>query len=214
MARFDNEINKDHTFVANLYVKHMAHEHSADWTYDTENHWKSCFCGNKSELAAHEFTDWSMVVDNSGTMQRTCGCGYVHEVEISSAMPAFRDATVSMHSSFAINFYVRSDSFVTGAYKDPYVVFEMLGDQTTVTEYTSKSDNYVFTFDDLAPDLMGETVKATLYATAKNGSKFAVTTQYSVAEYCYTALRAEDTNEELKKNIELNHIQTICQQLS
>lgn len=190
---------QEHYFAAQLYVQHLAHEYDESWSYDAQNHWKACFCGSKQEFYAHNFTPWIMDMDNSGMMHRSCACGFAEEIEVSGQMPAFQGISISLHNSFAINFYVKSESFVTGDYKNAYVVFEMLGKETTVTEYVMKNDCYVFTFDNLAPDLMGETVKATLYATAADGSVFTMSTEYSVAKYCYTVLGMEDTGAELRK---------------
>ena len=188
---------KDHYFPSHLYVKHMAHQPGGDWQYDAENHWKGCFCGKQSEVAAHEFTPWAMNL-NEGIMRRSCDCGYVQEVEVGGELPAFKEASASLHNTFALNFCVKTDAFVTGDYKNPYVVFSLLGEETTVTAYTSKNDTYIFAFEDIAPDLMNEIITATLYATAKDGSTFVLSTQYSVADYCYSVLRAEGTGAELK----------------
>ncbi len=189
---------QEHYFPAQLYVKHMAHEYAQSWSYDDQSHFKACFCGSRGEVTDHAFAAWTMDMDGSGIMYRSCDCGYKQEVEVSAEMPSFYGVSVSLHSSFALNFHVKTDSFVTGDYKDAYMVFEMNGKQTTVTKYTSENDSYVFTFDNLAPNMMNENATATLYATAKDGSQFVLTTQYSVARYCYSALDMEDTNDELR----------------
>ena len=50
------------------------HSHSfGDWQSDADNHWKACACGEKSELAAH---DWKWVTDKEAT---TAEAGSKHE---------------------------------------------------------------------------------------------------------------------------------------
>ena len=54
-----------------------AHNISADWTCDADNHWHECGdCDEQADKAAHAFGDW--YTGASGKHQRACStCGYV-----------------------------------------------------------------------------------------------------------------------------------------
>ena len=186
-----------HYFPSQLYVEHEAHTYSQQWSSDSQNHWKACFCGSRSEVTQHSITAWTMDMDGSGVIYSDCVCGHSQSVT-SAQIPAFLGVSISLHKNFALNFYVKPDAFETGDYTDAYILFEMNGKEIVLDEYTLQNDSYVFTFDDLAPDMMNETVRATLCATAKDGSRFALTSQYSVAQYCYSALAMEATGDELR----------------
>lgn len=75
------KVNASVTVTADITVKALwedvppAHEHSysSDWKYDTNNHWKECSCGEKSEMEGH--TPGAAATE---TTPQTCTkCGYV-----------------------------------------------------------------------------------------------------------------------------------------
>ncbi len=163
-----------------------AHTHTYGTVYekDENSHWQICDCGAAADKEDHNFENG------------TCVCG--QEV-IPVLAPAFSGKSISLQDDFSINLYVEKAVFVDGVYSDPYVVFELEGEQTTVTAYTQKDDYYVFTFDDITPDKMGQKVHATLYADKQDGTQFSVTKDYSVAEYCYAALELEQTSDAFRR---------------
>ncbi len=112
--------------------------------------------------------------------------------------PAFSGKEVSLKDAFSIRFYVDKAVFTEGVYQDPYVTFQMDGAQTTVSTDTQEEDCYVFTFADITPDEMGKTVTATLYANKNDGTQYFVTTEYSVAQYCYEMLEKENIGDTLR----------------
>lgn len=100
----------------------------------------------------------------------------------------FAGASISLQHNIAVNFKADKALFTTGGFSDPYVVFELNGVKTTVDAYTISGNRYVFTFLNIAPNQMNDTISATLYAT-KDGMLYgSQTRQYSVAEYCYSML--------------------------
>jgi hypothetical protein len=183
MARFDHAVNKDHSFAAKLYVKHMTHAYDG-WGYDAQNHWKECLCGKKQEEAAHTLGD--LFVED-GKVVRKCDCGYTAQ---EGTVPTIDGYSISLKDNFAINFFVKKADFEGSYYKDPYMVFVMKEQETKVTEYTTRGDYYVFTFGNLAPDLMQQTITANLYATVAAEVALVDTGAYSVAQYACGALLA------------------------
>ncbi len=163
-----------------------AHTHTYGTAYekDESSHWQICDCGAASDKEDHNFENG------------TCVCG--QEV-IPVLVPAVSGKSISLQDDFSINLYVEKAVFVDGAYGNPYVIFEMDGQQTTVAAYTQKDDYYIFTFDGITPDKMGQKVQATLYADKQDGTQFSVTKDYSVAEYCYAALELEQTSDALHR---------------
>ena len=68
-----------------------VHEHSfGDWQKNDAQHWKACECGEKSDVAAHTFGDWSVVREATATQkglrERACSvCGYKQSQEFSDS---------------------------------------------------------------------------------------------------------------------------------
>lgn len=72
------------------------HSYSEEWKSDAENHWKECSCGDKSELAVHEWkwvTDKEATAKKAGSKHEECAvCGYR---KASVKIPATGTATTS-----------------------------------------------------------------------------------------------------------------------
>ena len=64
----------------------------------------------------------------------------------------------------------------------------MDGTNSTVSTYTDNGQYYVFSFSNIAPDRMNDTITATLYGTRGDKQYVCIRINYSIAEYCYTAL--------------------------
>lgn len=137
---------------------------------------------------------------STGLKTGTCTvCGRQVEEVIPALTPAFTGKSISLQDDYSLNFYVEKAAFSDSVYSDPYVVFELEGEQTTVSAYTQKNDHYVFTFDGITPDKMGQTVTATLYAQKQDGTQFTATSSYSVAEYCYAAIELEQATDAFRR---------------
>ncbi|MBQ6815909.1 MAG: leucine-rich repeat domain-containing protein [Clostridia bacterium] len=108
---------------------------------------------------------------------------------------AFKGAALSLHHNLAINYKVDKALFETVGYTNPYVVFELDGKRTTVKSYYVEDDRYVFTFDNIAPNKMNDTISATLYATYNGVEYSSAVKEYSVAAYCYNILAKYSANE-------------------
>ena len=112
----------------------------------------------------------------------------------------FSGASVTLGNDITLNYKVNATPFESGYLTNPYVVFECNGETLTVSSYAISDGKYVFDFSSIAPYMMGDTVRATLYAyygeTLCNG----ITSEYSVAEYCANILSkySGDENTELR----------------
>ncbi len=126
---------------------------------------------------------------STGIKTGTCTiCARQVQEVIPALTPVFDHQSVSLSEGFAISYHVQKATFADGVYSDPYVVFTLEGEQTTVSAYTQTDTDYVFTFDGLTPDQMGKTVTATLYAEKSDGTQVSSAASYSVAQYCYEIL--------------------------
>ena len=57
-----------------------VHEHGyVIEKYDDTNHWKECECGEKSDIANHSLSAWT--VSEEGIATRKCACGYIEKAE-------------------------------------------------------------------------------------------------------------------------------------
>ncbi len=108
---------------------------------------------------------------------------------------AFKGAALSLHHDLSINYKVDKALFETVGYTNPYVVFELDGKKTTVRSYYVDGDRYVFTFNNIAPNKMNDTISATLYATYNGVEYSSAVKEYSVAAYCYNILAEYSANE-------------------
>ena len=81
------------TFKETLYSKGFTvsaapHEHTyGDWSKDGTNHWHECTCGDKADMAAHSFGEWTVTKEASttepGSKTRSCSvCGFEETREI------------------------------------------------------------------------------------------------------------------------------------
>jgi hypothetical protein len=127
---------------------------------------------------------YSMKWDNGNQVT----VGKISDLEIQT-LPSltFQSGSLTLYDNLAINFKV-DQAVIDGNYTDVYAVFT-LGDQTTtVREYTLKDGKYTFTFKNVAPYRMNDTVTATLHGT-NGGTEYASEAfSYSVATYCYNML--------------------------
>ena len=66
----------------------VYHEHNyGGWVHDSVNHWQECSCGDKTDMAAHSFGEWTVTKEASttepGSKTRSCSvCGFEETLEI------------------------------------------------------------------------------------------------------------------------------------
>jgi len=114
-------------------------------------------------------------------------CSYIVNPKYTAELK-FSGASLSLHHNLAVNYKVDKAVFENSGYADPYVRFELNGVTTTVKNYSVDDDRYIFTFHNIAPNQMNDTIYATLYATYDGVEYSGATREYSVAEYCYSML--------------------------
>ena len=112
----------------------------------------------------------------------------------------FSSAYLTLQDDLSLNYKVSKDLIDNGGYSNPYVVFK-LGDRTVkVDKYTLSEDgkSYVFTFNNITPDQMNDSISATLYAEFNGVEYTSETKEYSVAQYCYNLLGKYSGDENAK----------------
>lgn len=58
-----------------------THNYGEDWKFDADNHWRECDCGEKADVAAHTYGDWTITkaatATEMGSREKSCMvCGY------------------------------------------------------------------------------------------------------------------------------------------
>lgn len=160
--------------------------------------------GTKSEVHRHSWDEGVITKKatsgSNGIIIYTCDdCGKEKEIEFGEKMGVsteeipteelkFSGASLTLQDNLTINWKVKSSLFAEGAYDNPYVVFKYGDTELTVTDYSLDGDDYVFTFADIAPHQMKDTITATLYATYDDVECEGATRDYSVATYAYNML--------------------------
>ena len=98
---------------------------------------------------------------------------------------------VSFSNSFSVNYVVKRSKFDDGGFKNPVVKVQFGGKEYELT-YTIQSINnipcYVFTFDNLAPQMLNDTMNVTLLATLDGQNCESTTMEYSITKYIYSQL--------------------------
>lgn len=112
-------------------------------------------------------------------------------------IPCIEISKVSLvlYSDLSLEFKVSEDYFESFGYTEPYMFFELNGNQRTVTDYTVSNGLYIFKYKNIQPDWINETVTATLYATYDGQIVASEQKQCSVADYCYTVLEKYNTDD-------------------
>ena len=105
-------------------------------------------------------------------------------------------------SSVQVNFKVYKEVFDEYGYTDAYAVFsiEQRDGSTktvTVTEYRADGAYYVFDFNEMTPDLFGDTITGTLYAKNNGKDYVSAPVTYSVLQYCNRQLKNLSSNDEM-----------------
>ena len=107
----------------------------------------------------------------------------ISQIKLSGAAPTLQD-------NIAMNYKANKTKFDGLGITDPYLVVTFNGKETTIRDYTISADGsqYIFTFYNIAPNQMNDTLTAVLYATYDGEVYASAPRDYSVAQYCYTQL--------------------------
>lgn len=109
----------------------------------------------------------------------------------------FTSVGLTITDDIATN-YKADASILSDGYTNPYVVFEMNGESTTVTKYSVVEDKLVFDFENIAPHQMNDKITATLYASKDGKVRVGETYEYSIKTYCYNTLKNYSDNQKLR----------------
>ena len=107
-------------------------------------------------------------------------------------------ASLTLQNDLTINYKVKKAIFATNRYQNPYILFELNGMQTKVSEYTEEGEYYVFRFKNIAPNQMKDVIQATLCSSYNGTIVSGETVSYSVFEYCSNMLKRYTTDEYAK----------------
>ena len=144
---------------------------------------------------AYIFTGWDTELVCAGDMVITAEYKSIPKTALK-----FSSAYLTLQDDLSLNYKVSKDLIDNGGYSNPYVVFK-LGDRTVkVDKYTLSEDgkSYVFTFNNITPDQMNDSISATLYAEFNGVEYTSETKEYSVAQYCYNLLGKYSGDENAK----------------
>ena len=101
----------------------------------------------------------------------------------------FAARSITLQDNLQVNYKVNRAVIDDGGYTDPYVVFNMNGNEVKVTGTLDIAGTYyVFSFRNIAPHRINDDFTATLYATLDGELHEGVTLSYSISQYCYNQL--------------------------
>ena len=107
-------------------------------------------------------------------------------------LPAIAEASVTIGTNLAMNYTVTIP--LGYDFSDIYMVFTMNNVATTVAEYTETNSGYAFSFTRLAPQCMGDSIKAELYM---DGEVVVTYDNFSVKAYAEKLLALNPGDAEL-----------------
>ena len=119
------------------------------------------------------------------------------------AEPEAEDVTINSASlvlsdDINMNYYVT----VPENAENVYMVFQMNGETTTVTDYTVMANGrYCFRFSDINAQKMGDNISATVYATVGGTQTSDTVARYSVLSFCVSQLVKNSGDAELVRLI-------------
>ena len=121
-------------------------------------------------------------------------CGYKRELSVL----AFYGANLTLENDLTVNFAVQKSLIDNYGFTDFRVIFKLGNRTVTVSEYHEDQGYYVFAFKNLAPQMLGDEIAATLHATI-DGTEFnGNTVHYTVTKYCKQVLADANASQELK----------------
>ena len=111
----------------------------------------------------------------------------------------FSDVYMEPEESIALKYRVDASNIECFGCENLRAVFELDGQEYTVDNYEEKDGYYVFTFSEISPEKLGDTVIATLAYTIADRELYSSPIGYRASEYCYSALRDGTADLSLKK---------------
>ena len=97
-------------YVEKAKIEKLPHVHSysSEWSSDSTNHWHACKCGDKSDLSAHSFGDWTVTkaatITEDGIKERVCSiCQYRQTQRIEKELSSYNTNTEKMGKYSGIN---------------------------------------------------------------------------------------------------------------
>ena len=125
-------------------------------------------------------TQWQMItIGNGNDPLHSTNVLWLDEIKFSSAAPG-------LYNDIAMYYTIDKTVFDAMGAVNPYLVVTFNGVKTTLTDYTvtDNGTKYTIGFFNIAPNQMGDTITATLYATYGDEVYEGATLNYSVALYC------------------------------
>lgn len=80
----------------------------------------------------------------------------------------FFAAPLAWENETSVKFMIKKYTIEEFGYENPYVVFSINGNNTTVANYESNENYYIFGFNDITVDQLNDEITATIYATYKD----------------------------------------------
>jgi hypothetical protein len=136
-------------------------------------------------------TEWSVItIDSNNEYLLNATIHYLGDLfDLTSA-------SLTLGTSLTMNYYAKADP----AYGTPAMRFTYRGETETVMGVPTETEGeYVFSLTGIAPQCMGENIKAELILTLEDGTELVVDTKesYSIRQYCDDALAANPDNKAL-----------------
>ena len=152
-------------------------------------------------LCNHNISDWITVNEPTYTevgdrvkMCDKCGDVMEHEEIELLPLPEFKLTSASLELSSDLTVHFKAEAELFEAYDAPVLNVTIGGETSVVDEYTEVDGMCVFSFENIAPDMMND-VMSVVFVAGFDGEEYTYTKEYSVAQYCYNMLEQYSSDE-------------------
>lgn len=129
----------------------------------------------------------------------TCvNCGYTYSTAVSLDWDNFKVKAVSLSLENDLTMNFKVPKTLKYRFENLYIEFVQNGKVIKTTDFYNDGDYYVFSYRDIAPQLMNDKITATVYGT-RNGILYCgESVDFSVSQYAYGMLEKESENVKLR----------------
>ena len=138
-------------------------------------------------------------------------------LETASSVPAVDGMGVALSNNISVQYLVVKSKFDGGGFTDPKLHIDFDGqsyDLTAVTQLVSEIPCYVFSFNDISPQMMTDKMSVTISGVKDGKVCNSVAKDYSVAEYVYSQLASTTSPKTRRLLVDMLKYGTAAQKFS
>ena len=123
-----------------------VHSYSNAWNNNETAHWHSCECGEKSQLASHQYSSWDRYVNSAGTYGADTygynGCYTLQEITLDYQLTWQKNVGVDLYGPYVYNgnTYLKNIWIYKGATQIPAMTHQEYRYRQRTLQYSTEYD--------------------------------------------------------------------------